>query len=51
MFLWQFEVAGNNKTCLGLHVKCIIFLYNFTQFGIARNMLIKVSDIKFKNPI
>jgi len=51
MFLRQFEVAGYNKTYLGLHVECIIFLSNFTQFGCARNILIKVSDINFKNPI
>jgi hypothetical protein len=25
MFLWQIYVAGNNKTHLGLHVKCLIF--------------------------
>ena len=29
--LWQFDVAGNNKTSLGLHVKCPIFLHNFNQ--------------------
>jgi hypothetical protein len=30
-FLWPIYVAGNNKECLGLHVKCPKFLPEFDQ--------------------
>ena len=30
-FLWQFNIAGNNKTYSSLNVKCLIFLSFFNQ--------------------
>jgi hypothetical protein len=31
ILLWRFYIASNNQTYLGLHVKCPIFLSDFTQ--------------------
>ena len=31
LMLWRIDVAGKNRTYLGLHVKCSIFFYDFNQ--------------------
>ena len=35
IILWRFNVAGDNKSQLGFHVKCPIFLSNFNQIWIS----------------
>jgi len=44
IFIWWNYVAGSNKTCLGLHVECPIFL---PKFGVSRQIFITVANIKF----
>ena len=39
--IWRFNVAGNNKTYLGLQVQCPILLPDFNQTGISRHIFIK----------
>ena len=39
----QINVAGNNKSHLGLHVKCLIL----TKFGICRRILVEFPSTKF----
>lgn len=41
-FLWQFSVADNNKTYLGLHINCPSVI----KFGIFRRISSKVPNIK-----
>jgi hypothetical protein len=41
--LWRFNVAGNSKTYLGLHVKCPIL----TKCEISRRIFVKMASIKF----
>jgi hypothetical protein len=31
LLLWRIYIAGNNKTYLGFHVKCQIFLFDFDK--------------------
>jgi hypothetical protein len=46
--LQQFNVAGNNKTYLGLYVKCPVFLFHIlTKFGFSQKISIRVLNIKF----
>lgn len=42
--MWRFNVAGNNKTHLGLQVKYPTFLSDFNHIWI---FLVKFSNIKF----
>jgi hypothetical protein len=41
IFLWQFSVADNNKTHVGLHINCP----SVKEFGIFRRISTKVPNI------
>jgi hypothetical protein len=43
--LWRFSVADNNKTSVGLHVKCPILL---SKFGLWEQVFVEVLSIKFR---
>lgn len=45
--LWQFNVAGNNKMYLLIHVKWLKFLPDFNQIWIFYTYFIEIPDIKF----
>jgi hypothetical protein len=36
--------AGNNKTCLGVHKNCPIFLTDLTKFGFSRQIFLRVPN-------
>ena len=48
MLLWRIYVVGNNRTYLGLRVKCPIFWPDVTRFVIYRQAFIKFPNIKFR---
>jgi hypothetical protein len=39
--LWRFNVAGDNQTYVGLHVKCPVLLQDFKQ------IFVEVPNVKF----
>lgn len=45
--LWRICIAGDNNNYLRLYVECPIFLSDFNQFEISRQIFIKVPGIKF----
>lgn len=48
MPLWRIYVAGNNKTYVGILVKCPIFCQLLTKFGDSRQIFVKKTpNIKF----
>jgi len=47
VFLGHLIVAGNNKTYLGLHVKCLLYLPNFAKIWNFSQILMKVPNTKF----
>ena len=47
MLLWRIYVIGNNRTYLGVHVKCPLFWSDVTTLGFYRQAFIKVPNIKF----
>ena len=47
MLLWRIYFNSNNKTHLGLDVKWPIFLSDFNQISVFRQIFIKISSIKF----
>ena len=49
IYVWRIFIAGKNEIYVGLHVKCLyIFRPILTTFGIPRQILIEVIDIKFR---
>jgi hypothetical protein len=47
MLLWQFNDTGNNKTYLGLHVTCLLFLPYFNQICFSLTNFHGSPNIKF----
>jgi len=46
VLLWQSDVAGNNKTYLGLHVKCPELFSYFNQSEFSQKISTEVLKVK-----